>query len=82
MMITITFKVFSILNDHFQEGFNLELESPKSIEQVKHQLQQLKPDVAPILDCSRFASDDAFLDADHVLQNDQTLFILPPSSGG
>lgn len=74
-------EVFALLKDYFEPVFNIE-ERIISIEQLKQKLVQLKPATASIISACRFAVDDTFVNNEFKLNQNDTVAIIPPSSGG
>jgi len=77
----MTIQVFAVLKDYFAKEFKLS-ESVKNIADLKQQLAAQNPEAANVLDLCRFAVDDEFVEPDYPLNNNDTICIIPPSSGG
>ena len=73
--------VYAVLKDYFDSSFNLE-ENLSSVEELKNKLEQIKPQSASVLNASRFAVNDEFVNLDFKIKEDDSISILPPSSGG
>jgi sulfur-carrier protein len=78
----VTICVFAGLKNYFDSEFNLELDSNYSIDQVMGKLQVMNPLSKSVLSICRFAVNDSFVSSGYVLQNEERLCIIPPSSGG
>ncbi|MBX9852106.1 MAG: MoaD/ThiS family protein [Cytophagaceae bacterium] len=74
--------VFGILKDFFSSGVELEINESDTILQVINQLRDFKKESADVLSRCRFAVHENFIDKDYLLKNGETIFIIPPSSGG
>ena len=74
-------EVFAILKDHFKQEFEIE-SSAKNIEELKTQLLQMQPNASGVLNISRFAVNDEFIDNNYQFSENDTISILPPASGG
>lgn len=70
-----------MLKEYFDGQFEVKA-SPRDISALKHQLGLLNPEAKDVLTISRFAIDDAFVGNDYLLTENDTVFIIPPSSGG
>jgi molybdopterin synthase sulfur carrier subunit len=74
-------KTYAILKDYFppQADFN---SKAKTIRDLKEELIAQNPLAKAILDISRFAVDDIFVELDNELNGTELVSIIPPSSGG
>ena len=73
--------VYAVLKDYFDPSFQLD-EKLTSIEALKNKLEQIKPQAAAVLNSSRFAVNDEFVNLDFKIKEDDSISVLPPSSGG
>jgi molybdopterin synthase sulfur carrier subunit len=73
-------KVFAILKEYLEEDF--EIPHVDTVEQLKQRLQSENPRVAAILPSCKFAIGSSFINEQTVLNEHDTIFIIPPSSGG
>jgi molybdopterin synthase sulfur carrier subunit len=55
---------------------------PLSYKDIIDHLRKLKPKASEILDNCRVAVDKEFVSLDSFKNNDYTIYIVPPSSGG
>ncbi len=74
-------QVFAVLKDFFNKEFELQ-EDIINIPGLKERLIQLNPAAASLLNICRFAVKDDFIDNDFQLQQHDTIYIIPPGSGG
>jgi molybdopterin synthase sulfur carrier subunit len=74
-------QVFAVLKDYFEKEFELE-EQVHELQALKARLIQHNPAAASILHICRFAVRDEFIDNDFQLQENDTIYIIPPGSGG
>ena len=74
-------QVFATLKDHFEKEFELN-ENISSADELLKFLIHMKPETTDILNNCRFAVDDAFVDLNYKLKLNDTIAIIPPSSGG
>jgi sulfur-carrier protein len=73
--------VYAVLKDYFDKEFELK-ESIHSVSELSEVLIKLNPDVKNIMPICRFAVNDNFVDNDFQLQPNDSVHIIPPSSGG
>jgi len=73
--------VFASLKDHFEKEFELDA-TFENTAQLRNYLIDIKPDLKSILYSCRFAVDEEFVDLHYKLGSNDTIFIIPPSSGG
>jgi molybdopterin converting factor small subunit len=74
-------QVFAALKDHFDKEFVLDT-LVQNIDELKQMLISMRPSTAKILDSCRFAVNDSFVDKNFKLEVNDTVAIIPPSSGG
>jgi len=74
-------QVFALLKDYFEKEFEVR-EQFTDIASLKNHLSVLKPSAANILEKCRFAVHDEFINQDYQLTENDTVCIIPPSSGG
>ena len=74
-------QVFALLKEYFHGEFEL-ASAPNTISALKEQLTGLKPEAKDVLELSRFAVNDEFVDTTNSLTEDDNVFVIPPSSGG
>lgn len=77
----IKIKTYAILKDYLTAEINLNL-GFKNIDELKAYLIVQNPAAKEILNLSRFAVEDTFVNADYNLSGDENISIIPPSSGG
>jgi molybdopterin synthase sulfur carrier subunit len=74
-------QVFALLKEYFDSQFEIET-PPANISALKDQLGNLNPQAREVLKISRFVVQDEFVDSDYLLTESDTVFVIPPSSGG
>ncbi len=74
-------KTFAAIKDQIGEHIYI-YDEPKNIETLSTMLKQKYPQVASMIDSSRFAVDMQIVNMDFELSNQNTIYLLPPSSGG
>jgi len=74
-------QVYAVLKDHFDKEFELNVPI-HSIAELSDALIKLNPGVKNIIPICRFAVDDNFVDNNFQLQSNDSIHIIPPSSGG
>jgi sulfur-carrier protein len=73
--------VYAVLKDYFEPSFDIK-EKFSSIEELKKKLEEIKPSAALVLNACRFAVNDEFVNLNFKIKEDDSISILPPSSGG
>ena len=74
-------EVYAVLKEYFEKQFCIE-QSFNSINDLKNFLIDRNPASADVLNISRFAVDNEFVDNDYTLKENDKISIMPPSSGG
>ena len=74
-------QVFAVLKEYFDKEFELH-ENIHNIPALKERLVQFSPPASGILNSCRFAVNDEFIDNDFQLAENDTIYIIPPGSGG
>ena len=74
-------QVFALLKEYFEGQFDLP-SPPSTISSLREQLVQKNPQAKDVLSISRFAVNDEFVNDDFLLTENETVFVIPPSSGG
>lgn len=77
----MTIQVFAVLKDHFEKEFDLGSDI-KDIASLKEYLSHKNTGAGGILQVSRFAVNNEFVDLDYTIKPNDTICIFPPSSGG
>lgn len=77
----MTIEVFAVLKDYFQKEFKLE-SGAKNIFELKQQLATQNPEAANVLELCRFAVHYEFVEPNYPIKSNDTICIIPPSSGG
>ena len=80
IMYKINIQVFAALKNYFEPSF--ELRSEGSIAELKKELERINPLSKNILSHSRFAVEENFVEANYKLKENDTIVVIPPSSGG
>lgn len=78
MKINVQF--FAVLKDHF--GSEMVLENLQTLQDLRNTLIQLHPASKEVIMASKFAIDHQFVPLERMLQSDEWVLVLPPSSGG
>jgi molybdopterin converting factor small subunit len=73
--------VYAALKDHFQPEFELE-GSVRNTDELKSRLQALNTNATELLQSCRFAVEEGFIENDFKLNENDTVIVIPPSSGG
>jgi len=73
--------VYAKLKDFFSPEFELNA-VVRNTDELKLRLLEINEGAKNILDSCRFAIEEGFIDQDHKLKENDTVIIIPPSSGG
>ncbi len=73
--------VYAALKDHFEPEFELE-GAVQNTDELKLRLQALNADATELLQSCRFAVEEGFIDNGFKLKENDTVIVIPPSSGG
>ena len=74
-------EVFAVLKEHFDKKFEVN-ESIATPGHLMNFLIESKPEARAVLGNCRFAVNDEFVEMNFKLNSNDTIVILPPSSGG
>jgi molybdopterin synthase sulfur carrier subunit len=74
-------KTYAVLKDYFPHQADI-VSSAKTINELREELIFENPSAKAILNISRFAIDDTFVDLDMAINGTEIISIIPPSSGG
>ncbi len=74
-------QAFAVLKDFFDKEFIL-TGSVATIAELKSRLMAINPEASVVLEICRFAVNDEFVDLKYQLKENDTICIIPPSSGG
>ncbi|WP_207421432.1 MoaD/ThiS family protein [Desertivirga brevis] len=77
----MTIEVYAMLKDYFEKQFIIK-EQITDINSLKEYLSEQKPEATGILRSCRFAVDDEFVSDTYQLKENDSISIIPPSSGG
>lgn len=77
----MTIQTFAALKDFFSNQFEV-LDNLKAISDLKALLIKQNPEAQNILNLSRFAVNHTFVNLDFEIKHNDTICIIPPSSGG
>ena len=72
---------YAILKDYFDKEFVVD-EQFATVQELNNFLTQHNPAAATILSACRYAVKDNFVTDDFVLSKEDSIHIIPPSSGG
>ena len=82
MEIEITIHVFAVLKEYFQEKFEMKIPTETSCTSLLELLGKQQPRAKGLLGKCRIASEEAILDDGAIFSQNDTIYIIPPSSGG
>jgi len=77
----MTIQVFAVLKEHFDKEFELNADIT-DIAGLQNHLSKLNTEAGGILQISRFAVNNQFVDQDYIIKANDTICVFPPSSGG
>lgn len=78
----IKISTFAQLKDFFEKDFSIDVPESSSVKDVMQYLINLKPDARNLLNSSRVAINEKIVQLEFALQKNDSLFLLPPASGG
>lgn len=74
-------KVYAVLKEYFESEFEL-YALVLSVADLKDELVKLNPESTKLIGLSRFAVNNAFINPNHQFYGNESVSIIPPSSGG
>ncbi len=80
--LQIDLEFFAILKDILSEKLTITTPSSMTIKELKKYLTENFPDAKEILKYSRFSTETEILNDNTIIEKNQKLYVLPPSSGG
>jgi sulfur-carrier protein len=72
---------YAVLKDYFDKEFIIN-ETASTVKGLSELLTQRNPAAATILSACRYAVKENFVSEDYILNNEDHIHIMPPSSGG
>ena len=78
----IEINTFAVLKEHFPSSFELEVNNIYTIAELKNELCKISPSASAMLNSSRFAVNEIFVNDSTIVSEYASVFIVPPSSGG
>lgn len=72
---------YANLKDYFNKEFTVE-EPLRTIDELEHYLSARNPASKDLLAACRYAVDNHFISDDYILSPNESVHIIPPSSGG
>jgi len=73
--------VYATLKDYFSPEFELEAVAHNT-DELKRCLADINGQARQLLDSCRFAVEEGFIDNEYKLKENDTVIVIPPSSGG
>ena len=73
---------FAGLRKYFGSEVEVELASDATFKNITEELARLNPEAKEVLNSCRIAVDEKFVSPDSQLNSTNTVFLIPPSSGG
>jgi sulfur-carrier protein len=78
----IKIKVFAALKDFFEPEFEIDVKSNTTVADAINIIMLRNTFASPVLSKCRIAVNESFVSSDYHIQENEELFIIPPSSGG
>jgi sulfur-carrier protein len=78
----VKIKVFAVLKDYFDTDFELDVNEGLKVADVIDIIMIRNTMALPVLRKCRVAINENFVQTDYNVQENEELFIIPPSSGG
>jgi sulfur-carrier protein len=78
----VTIQVFAALKDYFDKEFSLLVSPEASVYELIEELKILQPLAQPVLSKCRIAVNENFVSPEYILNDEERICIIPPSSGG
>lgn len=81
-LLQIELEFFAVLKDLLTDSFIIDVEKNIKVIELKKKLMEMFPQAKEFLEYSRFALENEILSDDVILNKNQKIYVLPPSSGG
>jgi len=78
----ITIIPYAQVKDYFPAPLEYEIKEKSAVDQLLESLCLVKPEAERILKHCRFAIDECFVSGSEIIKENDTVHIIPPSSGG
>jgi molybdopterin converting factor small subunit len=78
----ITLITFAAVKEFIPASTKIIIEEHTTIKDLRQELMRRTPAVSGILQASRFAVNEALVNDETVLHENEIVYIIPPSSGG
>lgn len=79
---TIKIVCFAGLRKYFGSEVTVQVESGASYTNVIEELKAINAEAAEVLSSCRIAVNEDFISLNELLKSENTIFLIPPSSGG
>jgi len=73
---------FAGLRKYFGSETSVQVEPGASYSKVVDELKAINPEAAEVLSSCRIAVNEVFVSLDELLKPENTIYLIPPSSGG
>jgi molybdopterin synthase sulfur carrier subunit len=73
---------FAGLRKYFGSEVTVHIDSGASYSNVIDELKAINPEAAEVLSSCRIAVNEEFISLSELLKSENTIFLIPPSSGG
>ena len=81
-MRSIKIICFAGLRKFFGSETSVFIEQNSSFSKVIEELKKLNPEATEVLSSCRIAVNEEFVNLDELMKSEDTLYLIPPSSGG
>jgi len=81
-MRSIKIICFAGLRKFFGSETSVFIEQHSSYSKVIEELKKLNPEATEVLSSCRIAVNEEFVNLDELMKSEDTLYLIPPSSGG
>jgi len=81
-MKTAQIVFFAGLKDYYSKNMQMTVDSQETFHHILRRLCESKPEAAPLLGCSRFACNGAFVELSDTVGPETEICVIPPASGG
>lgn len=82
LKMKITIETFAMLKEYLSPKFEMNITNAYTIKELKKELQKINPASAELISMCRFSINNQFINEDKIIEENDTVFIIPPSSGG
>lgn len=78
----VTVHAFAALRTYFENEFFVELDNSITVGALAEKLSAMNPLAKPVISRCRYAVNEDFVSPEYILNDEQIICLIPPSSGG